>query len=238
MKLLSVLVSPWSSTLLGKQTTRPAYLTTSRRTVITCNSHTGERRAALFSLAYLPLSLVSPFESIAPHTGECTECLGSVANTLGTCASWKGGSCVSTFDDRPPFFLAPWELSGSARQTVQEIKSAVEASGGAIQEQGQYYLYATFGNGRGGVLDDVEFLVSEQDGTVVLRSASRTRGLPDGGRNRRRLENLRIQLDYEEVPILRNRRRKFLLVESPWDDFGPTPPPGELDYNNVDDTLL
>jgi hypothetical protein len=42
----------------------------------------------------------------------------------------------------------------------------------------------------------------------------------------------------DEVPILRNRQRKFLLIESPWDDFGPTPPPG-VDYNySVDDSLL
>jgi hypothetical protein len=42
----------------------------------------------------------------------------------------------------------------------------------------------------------------------------------------------------DEVPILRNRKRKLLLIESPWDDFGPTPPPG-TDYNyNVDDNLL
>lgn len=40
-----------------------------------------------------------------------------------------------------------------------------------------------------------------------------------------------------QVPILRNRRRKLFFIESPWDDFGPTPPPG-VDYNDVDDVLL
>ncbi len=33
-----------------------------------------------------------------------------------------------------------------------------------------------------------------------------------------------------QVPILRNRKR-FLLLESPFDDFGPTPPP-DLDLAN------
>jgi hypothetical protein len=43
------------------------------------------------------------------------------------------------------------------------------------------------------------------------------------------LESVRIRLGWEEVPILRNRRRAFFFGESPFDDFGPTPPPG-LDY--------
>jgi hypothetical protein len=43
------------------------------------------------------------------------------------------------------------------------------------------------------------------------------------------LESVRIRLGWEEVPILRNRRRALFFGESPFDDFGPTPPPG-LDY--------
>lgn len=32
-----------------------------------------------------------------------------------------------------------------------------------------------------------------------------------------------------QVPILRNRQRLFLFGESPWDSFGPEPPPGAIE---------
>jgi hypothetical protein len=51
-----------------------------------------------------------------------------------------------------------------------------------------------------------------------------------GGQPSQLLEAVRIRLGWEEVPILRNRRRALFFGESPFDEFGPTPPPG-LDYN-------
>jgi hypothetical protein len=50
-----------------------------------------------------------------------------------------------------------------------------------------------------------------------------------GGQPSQLLEAVRIRLGWEEVPILRNRRRALFFGESPFDEFGPTPPPG-LDY--------
>lgn len=34
-----------------------------------------------------------------------------------------------------------------------------------------------------------------------------------------------MQLCWEVVPVLRNRQRVLLFGESPWDSFGPEPPP-------------
>lgn len=39
------------------------------------------------------------------------------------------------------------------------------------------------------------------------------------------LEDLRMQLGFEVVPILRNRQSLFFFGESPFDSFGPVPPP-------------
>lgn len=89
---------------------------------------------------------------------------------------------------------------------------------------------------------------------VSARAASRREALPNIGRLKSTLDHIRITLGWDEVgdglapklsrstsstldlstcvsqvPILRNRRRRFLIVESPWDDFGPPPPPS-LDY--------
>ena len=33
-----------------------------------------------------------------------------------------------------------------------------------------------------------------------------------------------------QVPILRNRQRKLVFIETPWDTFGPEPPP-TFDYS-------
>lgn len=39
------------------------------------------------------------------------------------------------------------------------------------------------------------------------------------------LESLRLLLRWEDVPILRNRQQLLLFGESPFDSFGPVPPP-------------
>ena len=39
--------------------------------------------------------------------------------------------------------------------------------------------------------------------------------------NRNRLEKARIALGWEKLPVLRNRRRALVIVESPLDSFGP-----------------
>jgi hypothetical protein len=50
------------------------------------------------------------------------------------------------------------------------------------------------------------------------------------------LDSVRQRLGWEEVPILRNRQRALFFVESPWDSFGPVPPPVP-DYKDVDSLL-
>eukprot|EP00850_Spirogloea_muscicola_P016200 SM000130S27087 [mRNA] locus=s130:55602:56304:- [translate_table: standard] len=99
-----------------------------------------------------------------------------------------------------------------------------------------WYVYATFGDDGGGsaAVDDVEFLFSDPsaDATVNLRASSRGPGRSDGGRNARRLEELRAALGWEQVPVLRNRTRRLFFIESPWDTFGPEPPLGGVDYSS------
>lgn len=62
------------------------------------------------------------------------------------------------------------------------------------------YIYAVF-KGDDGVSDDVEFLFSDPsvDATVNVRSASRAKDYKDSGRNRKRLEALRMELGWEQV---------------------------------------
>ncbi|KXZ55565.1 hypothetical protein GPECTOR_2g1114 [Gonium pectorale] len=161
------------------------------------------------------------------------ESIGVVDGTLGSCAGLQ--SCVSSFDDRPGHFIAPWSHDLASRDdAVRALTRAVEAFSGSIarvESSPTYaYVYATWRGWQG--TDDVEFLLPEGDQTVVLRSAPRAQGVPDLGRNEQRLEQLRIRLGWEQVPILRNRQRALLFVESPWDRFGPVPPNDpDLRYN-------
>jgi uncharacterized protein (DUF1499 family) len=62
------------------------------------------------------------------------------------------------------------------------------------------YIYAVY-KGEDGIYDDVEFLFSEPalDATVNVRAASRAVDFKDSGRNRKRLEALRMSLDWEQV---------------------------------------
>lgn len=64
------------------------------------------------------------------------------------------------------------------------------------------YVHAVF-TSKEGVVDDVEFLFSNprEDATVVVRSASRAINLDDNDRNRKRLEEIRKSLTWEQVTM-------------------------------------
>ncbi|CAM6086089.1 unnamed protein product [Calypogeia fissa] len=169
-------------------------------------------------------------DQLAPSKGTCATCIGVVDETLGACNATA--NCVSSFDDRPRFFVAPWEFPGKLPFAVEKLTEVLLSSGAQIEEQGERYLHAVF-TSKEGVVDDVEFLFSDprEDATVVLRSASRAISLDDKDRNRKRLEEIRKSLTWEQVPVLRNRKRTFFFLESPWDTFGPEPPPS-FDYKD------
>ncbi|KAG6545525.1 hypothetical protein Mapa_013127 [Marchantia paleacea] len=170
-----------------------------------------------------PQMLVQP----EPSKGSCATCIGVVDETLGTCNSTP--NCVSSFDDsRPNFFVAPWEFPGQLSDAVKALKEILLSMGAdIIAEPEERYVHAKFTDKEDGVIDDVEFLFSNpsEDATVVIRAASRAQGTADKDRNRERLERIRGSLTWEEVPILRNRSRTLFFLESPWDSFGPEPPP-------------
>mmetsp|Transcript_24403 Transcript_24403/g.33617 ORF Transcript_24403/g.33617 Transcript_24403/m.33617 type:complete len:261 (-) Transcript_24403:199-981(-) len=203
-----------------------------------CCESSGSRRSALAGLGSLALFAVQEQARAAdqvtlPQKGVCTECIGLVDETLGSCDGFNAGTCLSTFDDRPAFFLAPWEIpAGSIEDATKKLVKVVKLYEGSIVTSEGGYVYATFKGPDGEVQDDVEFYVSDRDSAVVLRGGSRNRGFSDLGRIKRRFYLIRVRLGWDEIPILRNRKNKFLFFESPWDDFGPETPPG-IDYRDV-----
>ena len=167
---------------------------------------------------------------------------GGVAQ--GTLASCQGAAaeCLSTYDDTPGRFAAPWEFEGAAADALETLAAAVEAEGGsvALRDDPPGYLLATFPAGDGDSLTAEFLLVSDGDSTVELRCAApRRRGLaaalPDG-RASAVLAAVRRRTRWSEVFVLRNRQG-LLPLETPGDGFGPTPPVGGVDYGRLDDDL-
>ena len=169
----------------------------------------------------------------------CGSCEGVVDGTLGRCEGFGRDDCRSCFDDRPPYFVAPWEHEGSAADAARAIEDAVVATGGRVLARtneagddggkGDGYVVGVFGGDDSIVL---EFYVDEAAAACVVRGTRRaptrlTLGVPRfGSPLDRQLELVRAELRWLEVPVLRNRKINALVgMETPWDDFGPPPPP-------------
>ena len=80
------------------------------------------------------------------------------------------------------------KVADSAITTLAEIVSS--QSNTEIVEQDSRYLHATFSSHIMGFTDDVEFLLSDDEKSVQVRSASRL-GKSDLGANLKRIEHLR-----------------------------------------------
>ena len=163
-------------------------------------------------LAALPLSAVT---ASAPPDGLFPDCPD--ANV-----------CVSSQDDRPQCWDNPWIAEEELSTAMLRLRSVVEKRlKGTVTDEDERYLRAEFRSagpfGGSGALDVAEFYFTPNDVLVQFRAARQgASGLEqDFGANRNRLEQARVALGWEKVPVLRNRRRALVVVESPLDSFGP-----------------
>ena len=130
----------------------------------------------------------------------------------------------------------------------QALRKSTERLGGLVQEvagpeEGSAaYLWAFFpddGDSVAGVFGsgggtDVEWVFLPDDDVVDIRALSRSGASILGNALERRrgaqlLRDLRRELGWEEVPVMRYRERTLGVLESPLDKFGPEAPP-TLDY--------
>lgn len=134
-------------------------------------------------------------------------------------------NCVSSQDDRPQYFLAPWCYEGKYEYMKDKLLNyLLQTKGASIRktpenQDDSRYIRVEFQN-KDDTYDDAEFYFTPNDNTIQFRSFRRNKAF-DWGENRRRIENLRISLNLESVPVLRNRRRVLFFIESPLDEFGP-----------------
>ncbi|KAL3922385.1 MAG: hypothetical protein SGPRY_004580, partial [Prymnesium sp.] len=135
--------------------------------------------------------------------------------------------CVSSQDDRPQAWDNPWDTDGEEPSKAigrQGLRRLIETKlKGNVVVADERYLRAEFvSNGLlGTAVDEAEFYYSPDDTLIQFRASRRGEAVSDFGANRKRLEQARIALGYEKVPVLRNRRRALVVVESPLDSFGP-----------------
>ena len=153
-------------------------------------------------------------------------------NSAGSFELCGGSSCVSSQDDRPNYFLAPWEYDGSFENMKGKLVRFVLSlpNNKLVSDEGRYTRFV-FVDDNAGTTDDLEFYFPENDSIIQYRSCRRGDDLTDFGANRNRIELIKKTLRLDNIAVLRNRRRAFLFGESPFDTFGP---PTSMFENGVD----
>ncbi|WP_152054343.1 DUF1499 domain-containing protein [Tautonia marina] len=100
-------------------------------------------------------------------------------------------NCVSSQSDDPEHRVEPLPLRGSASEALGRLKSVLEAMPRTrIVDERNGYLHAEATSLVFGFIDDLEFLVDEDEQVIHVRSASRV-GHSDLGVNRDRVERIR-----------------------------------------------
>ena len=137
---------------------------------------------------------------------------------------------------------------GGQEAAFQALRESAERLGGLVQEAAgpeegsAAYLWAFFPDGddsAAGIFGsgggtDVEWVFLPDDDVVDIRALSRSGASILGDALERRrgaqlLRELRRELGWEEVPVMRYRERTLGVLESPLDKFGPEAPP-TVDY--------
>ena len=187
----------------------------------------------------------------------------------------SSSSCISSQDDRPAFFQAPGCYDGNITVTRRKLLEKILTISksrivpgitnsyddvAVVNDRLVRAEFSTMSLLGDHIVDEVQFYFTPNDNTIQFRSVRNSVRsgsgsgsgyfgylLPDFGEGRRRLEDIRVSLGLEEVPVLRNRygssqlfehiihtymhlsrymntftrRRVLFFVESPFDTFGP-----------------
>mmetsp|Transcript_52253 Transcript_52253/g.126277 ORF Transcript_52253/g.126277 Transcript_52253/m.126277 type:complete len:408 (+) Transcript_52253:1-1224(+) len=195
---------------------------------------------------------------------DCTDrsCLGVWDGLFADCPhggvpGGGGAGCTSSQDDTPGIFSEPWDYSESRsldwqtqmrllRPTIELVSSKRGDKCETLIQEGRY-LRVLFEDKKTREQSIGEFYFTPNDTTVQFRigtvpssSSSPSSLLTAFGsqRNIDRAEEIRKELRYLKIPVLRNRKRSLFFVESDLDTFGPGSaalgPPEEMKRSDVD----
>lgn len=135
--------------------------------------------------------------AIPSLTGESVasgiEFTGDGGALLGDCPDTP--NCQSSEASRDNQKVGRFNMTRAASEAITTIDGLVsDLPGAAVVAKNKRYLHATFKSRIMGFTDDVEFLVSDDDSSVQIRSASRL-GKSDLGANAKRVAMLRTLFD-------------------------------------------
>ena len=139
------------------------------------------------------------------------------------------GSCISSQDDRPKFFIPPLCYDGDADFMFKRLVDYVlrKIPDAKIVSSDGRYLHALLVDGGGQQFaDEIEFYLTPGDNTIQFRLEHIGQRADFGGVNRKRIEDLVKGLGLDYVPVLRNRQQAWWSfgLDTPFDDFGPSLP--------------
>ena len=107
------------------------------------------------------------------------------------CQGSESSRSTQTVDRFPLSDQVSNQVNNQATEAIATLANIVETYPGTkIITQDERYLHATFASKLMGYIDDVEFLVSDDQQSVQVRSASRL-GESDLGANKKRVDALR-----------------------------------------------
>lgn len=136
-------------------------------------SSTSSRRGFLTGLLLAQVVTPQPASQLVASAAEpepaCASCVGYVDGTLGSCSAVEG-PCTSSYDDRPPYFVAPWEYDGNTQAAMRKLVSTLESVGARVDQQTADYVYAVLDQGGSSALD-LEFVFATNDNTVSALQA-------------------------------------------------------------------
>ncbi len=146
---------------------------------------------ALFAMAaLLGVLILGNWSAGQPET------LGVKQGRLAECPD--SPNCVSSQEDREPHQVAPLRYQGDGQAAFARLIEMVENWPRArIITQTDHYLHAEFTTPVLRFVDDVEFLLAEEENVIHVRSASRV-GHSDLGKNRKRVQALRTAFEAGE----------------------------------------
>jgi len=100
-------------------------------------------------------------------------------------------NCVCSEEQGRPGYIAPLTYTSSKEKAWEDLRAAVEQSGGVVVKDNGLYLWSTYTTFIFRYVDDMEFRLVPEQNTIHVRSGSRV-GKSDLGVNRKNVEKLRV----------------------------------------------
>lgn len=119
--------------------------------------------------------------------------LGVANGSLAPCPD--SPNCVSTFATDEQHAIEPLTFTGETAVARERLLTIINQDPLAtLVRNTDDYIHAEYRSALWRFIDDVEFLIDEETGTVHFRSASRL-GYSDMGANRERMETIRAEFN-------------------------------------------